>query len=305
MKVLLIINPYASSVTANCRQLAIDALSQDGHDLGVAETNCRDHATGLARQGAEDGAEVVVVLGGDGTVNEAAHALVGSDTAVAHLPGGSTNVFARTLGMDHKLTKAAPQLRELLQRRSIRTMSVGSVNGRHFLFHVGVGYDAAVVAQVERKAALKRKIGQAVFVYAAFATYFRHYDHSRPRFALHFPDGTSVDDGYFLICLNSNPYTYLGYRPLCVTPDAVGGRGLVSVTVRSLKVRTLLGVFGSAVGKGTRLRRHPKVDYHTDLKTLEVWGHGPVPYQVDGDYLGEAEELSIGYHPDALKVVAP
>ncbi len=146
MKVLLIINPYASSVTANCRQLAIDALSQDGHDLGVAETNCRDHATGLARQGAEDGAEVVVVLGGDGTVNEAAHALVGSDTAVAHLPGGSTNVFARTLGMDHKLTKAAPQLRDLLQRRSIRTMSVGSVNGRHFLFHVGVGYDAAVVA---------------------------------------------------------------------------------------------------------------------------------------------------------------
>ncbi len=75
--------------------------------------------------------------------------------------------------------------------------------------------------------------------------------------------------------------------------------------MRSLAVHTLLGVFGSAVGKGTRLRRHPRVDYRSDLTTLEVWGHGPVPYQVDGDYLGEAEELSIGYHPEALHVVAP
>ena len=305
MKVLLIVNPCASAVTAKARQAAHDALSGGEHDLTVIETSHRDDATGLARTAAAEGAEVVVVLGGDGTVNEAAHALVGTGTAVAHLPGGSTNVFARTLGIEHKVAKAAVQLRELLQRRSIRTMSVGSVNGRHFLFHVGVGYDAAVVAQVERRGELKRKIGQAAFVYAAFATYFRHYDHSRPRFSLHLPDGTVVDDGYFLICLNSNPYTYLGARPLSVTPDATGGRGLVSVTVRSLAVHTLLGVFGSAVGKGARLRRHPRVDYRTDLTTLEVWGHGPVPYQVDGDYLGEAEELSIGYHPDALHVVAP
>ena len=305
MKILLIVNPYASAVTERTREAAVDALSLDGHDLTVAQTDCRDHATSLAREGVADGAEVVVVLGGDGTANEVAHALVGTGVAIAHLPGGSTNVFARTLGMDNKAAKAAVQLRELLQRGSIRTMSVGSVNGRHFLFHVGVGYDAAVVAQVEGKSHLKRKIGQAVFVYAAFSTYFRHYEHKRPRFALHFPDGASVDDGYFLICLNSNPYTYFGRRPLTVTPDAVGGRGLVSVTVRSLKVGTLLGVFGSAIGSGARLRSHPMVDYRTDLQNLEVWGKGPVPYQVDGDYLGEADELSIAHHPDALKIVAP
>ncbi len=303
MKIVLIVNPCASSVTARARQDAMAAL--DDHDVTVTETSRRDDATDLARAAAADGAEVVVVLGGDGTVNEAAHALVGTPTAVAHLPGGSTNVFARTIGMDHKVSKAAVQLRELLRRDAVRSISVGSVNGRHFLFHVGVGYDAAVVAQVERRADLKRKVGQAVFVYAAFATYFRHYDHSHPRFALHLPDGTTVDDGYFLICLNSDPYTYFGYRPLTVTPDAVGGRGLVSVTVRSLKVGALLGVFGSALGTGRRLRSHRLVDYRTDLGQLEVWGHGPVPYQVDGDYLGEAEELSITHHPDALKIVAP
>jgi len=305
VKILLIVNPYASSVTERARQAAVDALSVDGHDLTVSGTDARDHATELARAAAADATDVVVVLGGDGTVNEAAHALVGTGTAVAPLPGGSTNVFARTVGFDRRVDRALLQMSELLRRGSTRAISVGSVNGRHFLFHVGVGYDAAVVAQVEGKSELKRKLGQAVFVYAAFAAYFKHYDHSRPRFALHLPDGTSVDDGYFLICLNSDPYTYFGPRPLTATPDAVDGRGLVSVTVRSLTVRTLLGVFGSALGTGRRLRAHPDVDYRTDLERLEVWGHGPVPYQVDGDFLGEADELSISYHRDALKILAP
>ena len=303
MKVVLIVNPFASAVTPEGREAAIAGL--DGHDLTVADTTRRDHATDLAHEAVSDGAEVVVVLGGDGTVNEVAHALVGRPTAVAPLPGGSTNVFARTIGIDRRPARASAQLRELLDRGVIRSMPVGSVNGRHFLFHVGVGFDAAVVAQVEGKAALKRKLGQAVFVYAAFDTYFRHYDHSRPRFAVRFPDGTATDDGYFLICLNSNPYTYLGRRRLTVTPDAVEGRGLVSVTVRSLSVGNLLGVFASAVGSGRRLRANPKVDYRSDLQALEVEGHGPVPYQVDGDYLGEAQTLSIQYHPDALRVVAP
>jgi len=302
---VLIVNPYASSVTEKARQAAVDALSLDGHDLTVVDTDARDHATDLAREAAADGAEVVVVLGGDGTVNEVAHALVGTGTAVAPLPGGSTNVFARTVGIDRRAAQASAQVRELLGRGATRSVPVGSVNGRHFLFHVGVGFDAAVVAQVEGKADLKRKLGQAVFVYAAFDTYFRHYDHSRPRFAVRFPDGSTVDDGYFLICLNSNPYTYLGRRRLTVTPDAVDARGLVSATVRSLTVRTIVGVFNSALGTGKRLRSSPKVDYRTDLPGLEVQGHGPVPYQVDGDYLGETDALSIRYHRDALKIVAP
>ncbi len=305
MKILLIVNPYASSVTPRSRQAVVDTLSVDGHELAVSETNARDHATELARQAANDGADVVAVLGGDGTVNEAGHALVGTETAVAPLPGGSTNVFSRTAGFDRRLQRAALQLRELLERGAVRSIPVGSVNGRHFLFHVGIGFDAAVVAQVEARSHLKRKLGQAVFVYAAFAAYFRHYDHSRPRFAARFPDGTDVDAGYFMICLNSDPYTYFGRRPLTAAPDARDGRGLATVTLRSFTVPTVLGVFGSAMGSGKRLRSHPRVDYRTDLDGLEVIGHGPVPYQVDGDYLGETEHLSIAYHRDALRLIAP
>ncbi len=305
MKVMLLVNPYASGVDWKSRMAANSALI-GGHDVTTVETAKRDDAITLSRQAAEDGFEVVAVLGGDGTLNEVANGLAGTSTALAALPGGSTNVFARTIGMAPKTSRAAPQLQAALARGdSVRTFGLGTVNGRHFLFHLGVGYDAAVVAQVERRSELKRKLGQVVFVYAAFATWFRHYDHRHPSFALHFPDGATVDDGYFTICLNTNPYTYLGARPLCVTPDTGPDRGLVTVTTRRLTVRTLLTLFGSALGKGEVLRRNEHVDYRTDLTSLTIRGHKPFPHQVDGDYLGEAEELRISHGQASIRLIVP
>ena len=305
MKLMLLVNPYASGVDWKSRMAANSALIA-GHDLTTVETTKRDHAIHLARQAAEDGYDAVVVLGGDGTLNEAANGLAGTSTALAALPGGSTNVFARTIGMAPKATRAATQLSAALAREdSVRTLGLGTINGRHFLFHVGIGYDAAVVAQVERRSDLKRKLGQAVFVYAAFSTWFRHYDHRNPTFALEFPDGATVDDGYFTICLNTNPYTYFGARPLCVTPDTGPDRGLVSVTTRNLKVSTLLTLFGSALGKGEILRRSKNVDYRTDLSSITIRAYKPVPHQVDGDYLGDAEELSVTHGEASVRLVVP
>jgi len=311
VKLLLLINPSASSVDWKSRMAANAALVGD-HDVTTVETTKRDDATWLARQAADDGFDVVVVLGGDGTLNEAANGLAGTDTALAALPGGSTNVFARTIGMAPKVTRAAPQLHTALARvDTMRTFGLGTVNapdstkGRHFLFHLGIGYDAEVVAQVERRSSLKRKIGQAIFVYASFSTYFKHYDHRRPSFALDFPDGTSVEDGFFTICLNTDPYTYLGRRPLSVTPDTGSGRGLVTVTTRKLKVRTLLTLFGSAMGQGEMLRRSKDIDYHTDLSSITVRGHKPFPHQVDGDYLGDVEELKVTHGESSIRLIVP
>ncbi len=312
MKLLLLINPSASSVDWKSRMAANSALVGD-HDVTTVETTKRNDATSLSAQAAADGFDAVVVLGGDGTLNEAANGLAGTRTALAVLPGGSTNVFARTIGMAPKATRAAVQLRGALARTdSVRTFSLGTVRpspesttGRHFLFHLGVGYDAEVVAQVERRSSLKRKIGQAIFVYASFATYLKHYDHRRPSFALDFPDGTSVEDGFFTICLNTNPYTYLGRRPLSVTPDTGPQRGLVTVTTRKLKVRTLLTLFGSALGTGEVLRRNKNVDYHSDLASLTVRGHKPFPHQVDGDYLGLAETLHVTHGEASIRLIVP
>src|SRR5207302_6800032 len=208
LKLLLLVNTSASAVTARARVVIRKALSAD-HDVTTTETSRRGNAMRLAQDAAAAGYDAVVVLGGDGTLNEAANGLAGSDTALATLPGGSTNVFARTLGIAQDPVEATGELLSALARGSLRRIGLGSVNGRYFLFHVGVGFDAAVVSQVERRADLKRYAGHPLFVWAAFATWFRHYDRSRPRFSVRYEPGNEVlDDGYLTIVQNSNPYTY-------------------------------------------------------------------------------------------------
>jgi diacylglycerol kinase family enzyme len=302
--VLLLVNSSASSVTARARVVIQKALSAD-HDVTVAETSRRGHATRLAQGAAAAGVELVVALGGDGTLNEAANGLVGSDCALAPLPGGSTNVFARSIGLPNDPIEATGELLGALARGELRRAGMGEVNGRLFLFHVGMGFDAAVVRQVERRADLKRWAGHPLFVWSAFATWLRHYDRRRPRFAVHHGNGDVVDDGYFAICFNTHPYTYLGDRPLDVAPEATLDRGLVSFTLRTLSLGTTLGVAASALGTGRHLRGHRAVAYRTDLEEVVVRGYGPFPYQVDGDYLGEVEELRLRHVPDALTLVLP
>jgi diacylglycerol kinase family enzyme len=304
MKVLLLVNSSASSVTARSRVVIQKALSAD-HDVTMAETSRRGHATRLAQGAAAAGTEVVVVLGGDGTLNEAANGLAGSSCALAPLPGGSTNVFARTIGLTNDPIEATGELLDALGRRSMRRVGLGSVNGRYFLFHVGMGFDAAVVAQVERRSGLKRYAGHPLFVYAGFDTWIRHYDRSRPRFAIHHADGSVIDDGYLAICLNTNPYTYLGNRPLSLAPEATLDRGLALVTVRTLSFARTIRIIGSALGTGKHLRTSRWTDHRTDLTRITVEGYGPFPYQVDGDYLGDIERLEIKHEPDVLDLVIP
>lgn len=304
MRLLLIVNTAASSVTPRARVVIQKALAAD-HEVTVAETTRRGNATRLAQSAAAEGLDAVVVLGGDGTLNEAANGLAGTACALGVLPGGSTNVFARTIGMATDPVEATGQLLGGLAARRLRRVGLGSVNGRYFLFHVGLGFDAAVVGQVERRGPLKRYAGHALFVWAAFDTWLRHYDRSRPRFAVHLPDGTVVDDAYLGIVFNTNPYTYLGSRPLNVAPDAGFDRGLVAVTFRTLALPTMLALAASALGSGSRLRRHPLVDYRTDLAALRVSGHGPFPYQVDGEYLGETTELTFRHEPEVLTLALP
>jgi diacylglycerol kinase family enzyme len=304
VKVVLLVNAQASSVTPRSRVVIGKALSAD-HDVTVAETSRRGHATRLAQGAAASGVEVVVVLGGDGTLNEAANGLAGTATALAPLPGGSTNVFARTIGLPNDPVEATGVLLDALAARSVRRVGLGSVNGRYFLFHTGVGFDAAVVEQVERRSGLKRYAGHPLFVYAGFDTWIRHYDRSRPRFSVRHVDGAVVDDGYLTIVLNTNPYTYLGNRPLNLAPEATFDRGLSAVTVRTMAFHRFLPVIGSALGRGRLLRRSRWVDRRSDLPGLTVRGYGPVPYQVDGDHLGDAEVLEFRHEPDILDLVLP
>ena len=166
MRLLLIVNPTASSMTPG-RRVRIQRILGERHRLEVAETYRRGHATRLARAAAREGVDAVVVLAGDGTLNEAADGLAGTETALAPLPGGSTNVFARSIGYRKRLDPATAQLLSSLQRRSFRRVGLGVGNGRRFLFHLGAGFDAAVIEQVERHAWLKRHLAHPAFAVAA------------------------------------------------------------------------------------------------------------------------------------------
>ena len=304
MKLLLLVNSQASSVTPRSRVVIGKALSAD-HDVTLAETSRRGHATRLAQGAAASGLDAVVVLGGDGTLNEAANGLAGTGCALAALPGGSTNVFARTIGLPNDPIEATGVLLDALARRSVRRVGLGSVNGRYFLFHTGVGFDAAVVEQVERRSGLKRYAGHPLFVYAGFDTWIRHFDRSRPRFAVHHADGTVVDDGYLTIVLNTNPYTYLGNIPLDLAPEIGLDDGLAAVTLRTMAFGRFLPVIASALASGKLLRRSRWVDHRVDLPGLTVRAYGPVPYQVDGDHLGDTELLDLRHEPDVLDLVLP
>src|SRR5262249_37658878 len=158
----------ASSVTARARVVIQKSLAAD-HEVSVAETSRPGHATHLAQGAAAKGTDAVIVLGGDGTLNEAANGLAGTQCALGVLPGGSTNVFARTIGMTNDPIEATGELLAALGTGlgGIESVGLGNVNGRRYLFHVGVGFDAAVVAQVERRSAIKRYLGHAFFAYAA------------------------------------------------------------------------------------------------------------------------------------------
>jgi diacylglycerol kinase family enzyme len=315
VRLQLIVNVSASAVTPRVRVVIAEALAAS-HDLEVVLTSARGHATELAAEAAADGRDAVVVLGGDGTLNEAANGLAGTATALAVMPGGSTNVFARTIGVRPDPVDATGQLLETLRvwddRRDgyeavRRRVGTGVVNGRRFLFHLGVGFDAAVIDRVERRGVLKRYAGHPVFVMAAVQTVVRGYDRRRPRFRVEAGE-ERLENGYFAVFLNSDPYTYLGHRPLHLAPGADLDSGLSVVAFTALGARSLLGVAGRALGSGRRVARHPDVWARPGLGAAEVWAHpqaGPVPYQVDGDYLGTADHLAVAHTPGVLDLMVP
>ncbi|MGI8756921.1 MAG: diacylglycerol/lipid kinase family protein [Acidimicrobiales bacterium] len=306
MRVLLLVNPFSSSVTARTRVVIRKALAGD-HDVELVETARRNHATRLAQGAALEGVDVVVVLGGDGTVNEAANGLAESATALAVLPGGSTNVFARTLGLPNDPIDATAVLLEALERQSTRRVGLGSANGRYFCFHVGIGYDAALVEQVERRSGLKRWAGHPLFMYAGLDTFLRHYDRRHPHFTVRYPDGEVVPDGYFTICANTNPYTYVGATPFDIAPDTTLENGLAVVTVRSLRADRLVRVAFKALRGGRGLVQDPAIHCRDDVAevVVEAIGGRPFPYQVDGDFLGETRRIAFRHVADVLDLVVP
>jgi diacylglycerol kinase family enzyme len=311
VRVLLLVNPAASSVTTRAR-VAVEGILRAGFPTDVVETTRRGHATELARGAVTDGYGVVAVLAGDGTLNETADGLAGSDTAIAPLPGGSTNVFARTLGIVYDPSDAARQLVDSLRRESYRRIGVGAATGpdcapRRFLFHLGLGFDAAIIRRMEARSYLKRHFAHPAFAVATVATWFRHYDRDL-QIQLTVEDGTGADVvavGPYAVISNSDPYTYVGHRRMTIAPDASLNRPLAVTVLTSLRAPLITRAAGSGVARAEFVASSREIVQLADVVRVTVTGDGPIPWQVDGDYLGEIDRLDVTYEPDTLTLVTP
>ena len=322
MRVLLVVNPTASSVTPRVRA-DVESVLRGAHTVDVSETTRRGHAETLARDAVDAGYEVVVVLAGDGTLNEAGGGLAGSHVVLAPLPGGSTNVFARTLGMAYTPGAAARQIVDALARGSQRRIGLGVATApdagpRRFLFHLGVGFDAAIMRRMETRPSVKRYLAHPAFAATAVSTWFRHYDRgTRIEFTIfpekgHSGEGRSEDDvaeligeGPYAVISNSDPYAYVGRRPLHIAPDASLDDELTVTVMRTLRPAVVMRAATAAVGRITYLTTSPEIVQRTDVGAVAVTSDAPFPWQVDGDYLGEVDRLDIAYEPDALTVIVP
>lgn len=304
MKVLIVVNPTASSVTPRGRVVITKAFEWLG-EVRVASTTHRNHATELATEAVVDGTEIVVALGGDGTLNEVAGALAGSEVRLVVLPGGSTNVFARAIGLsDDPVEAAAQQIAALADRTAHEEhMGLGWANGRVFVFHAGIGFDAAVVHEVEKRGHLKRWIAHPLFIASAFRTWAT-YDR-KARFQVSIGPESPAPSPLTLV-LNRDPYTYLGERPLSLAKGVDFDRGLTVCRFDSLSMPRVIATAARALLSPTGFTgsAHARLSHGVGRVVADAGG-GRFAYQLDGDYIGETDRLVVEHRPRSLWLVKP
>jgi diacylglycerol kinase family enzyme len=310
MRALLVVNPKATATSARERDVLIRALGSD-LKVDLAETTHRGHAIELGARAVEEAVDVVVVLGGDGTINEVVNGLLGQREgtrpaleempALAVVPGGSTNVFSRALGIDRDPVIATSELLEALRAGRTRAISLGRVNERWFTFTAGVGLDADAVRRVEKARAKGKRSTPSRYTRCALVSYFA-VDHGPGPLTLEIPGEEPVTGLYLGITSNTSPWTYFRSQPIVLTPQASFDAGL------DLVVRDRIGLLGTLWAAGGMftdrgLRGRHSHGFH-DLEEFRLTASTPMHLQVDGDYLGMCEDAVLRAVPDAIRVIA-
>ena len=312
-RMLIIVNPYATTVSDRLKNLVVYAL-QGRYQVEAVSTEAKDHATEIGREAVAGGYDLVVAFGGDGTINEVANGLAGTQVPVSVLPGGSTNVFCRTLGIPNDVVDATEHLLGLADDWRPRPVDLGLANGRRYVFACGAGLDATVVKRVDAHPKLKARAGEWYYTWAGVSGFTRHYlMGAPPRLRLRSERGEV--EGITTIAQNSEPYTYFGERAIRVCEGTTPDDGLFSVAM--LKRAALIDmptVMARCLADSRRFpaNKHRQiVDYsglteaRVDSVSLDAAGAAvPFPIQVDGDYIGDGTTLELGIDPGALMIVA-
>jgi diacylglycerol kinase family enzyme len=305
-RMLIIVNPYATTVSDRLRNLVVYAL-QGRFEVDAVDTEARGHATELCREAAHEGYDVVVAFGGDGTVNEAANGLLGSPTPLCCLPGGSANVFAKMLGIPGDVVDATEHLLAMADDWHPRKVDLGVVNGRCFTFSSGLGLDASVVERVDANPKMKARLGPYFFTWVAVTTFMRRYLLSPPRLRVQAGDGHEQLDGVTAIVQNGATFTYFQNRPIEIADGAALDSGaLAGGVLRSASLPSMLSIAWRAFSSRASVAGNRQVSPLRDLQELTVRSadERPLPLQVDGDYLGEVTEARYSIMANALNVIS-
>jgi diacylglycerol kinase family enzyme len=297
---LLISNATAGSVSGRAKEVIVKALHAD-FKLQMADTERRDHARELAHDAVDRDLDAVVVFGGDGTINEVAQGLVRSDVALGILPGGTTNVMARSLGVPRNPVDATAFVASNLRSGTRRRINVGQINDRFFLFSAGMGLDAEVVRRVEAEPDKKRTRGEWLWLSNALKAAVTEYRGAQPVITMTV-DGADPSRVVLAICANARPFSYFKQWPVDALPEARLDRGLDFYGITQVRLPTIprlaysLFVSRSHVGWRTSRYRHNAARGRLDADR-------PMPVQVDGEFIGFQEGAELSLVPNALTLL--
>ncbi len=304
-RMLVIVNPYATTVSDRLKNLVVSAL-QGRYDVQAIDTAAKDHATQLAREAADEGFDVVVAFGGDGTLNEAANGLAGSKTPLTTLPGGSANVFCKMLGLPGDIVDATEHLLRIADDFRPRQVDLARVNGRWFTFSAGMGLDAAVVARVDAHPRLKARYGPRYFTAAAVSTFSRRYVFNAPRMEVEV-DGDHLAGGVSVFVQNGAPYTYFGDLPIHVAEQSRldSGRLAGAIMTRARLTDMPSIAYRTFAARGNVVKAKAVQGFHDVGEVVARSADGaPIPLQVDGDYIGDVDEARFTLAAGKLTVVS-
>ncbi|MFC8918992.1 diacylglycerol kinase family lipid kinase [Streptomyces sp. WAC05374] len=321
MRALLVVNPAATTTSARTRDVLIHALASE-MKLEAVTTEYRGHARDLARRAAESrDVELVVALGGDGTVNEVVNGLLhhGPDPErlphLAVVPGGSTNVFARALGLPNDAVEATGVLLDALRERRDRTVGLGlaagtpgtedeAVPARWFTFCAGFGFDAGVIGRVEQQRERGKRSTHALYIRQAMRQFLDEPRRRNGVITLERPGHDPVNDLSLSIVCNTAPWTYLGNRPVYASPrasfdTALDLLGLSKLSTASV-ARYATQLLTSSPERGPRGKH--ALSLH-DLTDFALHSKVPLPFQMDGDHLGLRSSVTFTGVRRALRVI--
>jgi len=310
MRALLVVNPKATTTTQRVREVIARALASE-LKLEVVETGYRGHAAALALRGARDGVDLVVAVGGDGTVNEVVNGLLTdgprpATPALAVVPGGSTNVFSRALGQSQNPVEATGDILATLRARENgpagRVIGLGKAGSRWFTFTAGLGLDAEVVHRMERRRRAGRSSSHLRYVQAALSQFYFHTDRRQPALTLERPGEEPVPGLFLAIISNTTPWTFMHDRPIRPSPEASFDTGLDLFSLRTMRTVTVIRHARQMLRRRSAFRGRYLFRQH-DLSSFALRSDRPLGFQVDGDYLGEREQVTFTAVPEALRVV--